>query len=275
VHGSWLPAPARIFEAPNADMLMRRLTEAVARSSLSRRIRYWLRPRFSGKSASPPPPVGAVRFGNLRRLEPLSRSFGFDRGLPVDRYYVERFLEAHANDIRGRVLEIEDDAYTRKFGGPRVGRVDILHAVAGNPHATFITDLTAGETVPSDAFDCVLLTQTLHHIYDAPSAIRTLHRILRPGGVLLATFPGLSQIGRTDMECWGWYWGFTSDSARRLFLEAFPVEAVQIKTFGNVLSATSFLWGIAAQELRPRELEYRDPEYELLVAVRAVKPFAA
>ena len=44
--------------------------------------------------------------------EPLSRRFGLDRGRPVDRVFIERWLEAHAADVRGRVLEVYEPTYT-------------------------------------------------------------------------------------------------------------------------------------------------------------------
>jgi hypothetical protein len=81
-------------------------------------------------------PLGSVRFGDHRRLSPISRTFGFDRATPVDRYYIERFLAENAGDIRGRVLEIGDNAYTVRFGGARVERSDIMHVDATNPDAT-------------------------------------------------------------------------------------------------------------------------------------------
>ncbi len=61
-----------------------------------------------------------IRFGSLHRLKPVSRLFGFDRGQPIDRYYIEHFLQSHVNDIRGRVLEVGDRDYMCKFGGNRV-----------------------------------------------------------------------------------------------------------------------------------------------------------
>jgi glycosyltransferase involved in cell wall biosynthesis/SAM-dependent methyltransferase len=219
------------------------------------------------------PPVGWARFGDLRRLEPLSRVFGYERGLPVDRHYIERFLAARAADLRGRTLEVGDDAYTRRFGGDRVERRDVLHAVAGAPGATFVADLAAGDSLPSDAFDCIVLTQTLHFVYDLRAAVATLHRILRPGGVLLATVPGISQISDDEWSrCW--CWSLTPISARRLFAEVFPAEAVEVEAHGNVLAATAFLQGLCAGELREEELAHRDPSYPLLVTVRAVKPAA-
>jgi glycosyltransferase involved in cell wall biosynthesis/peptidoglycan/xylan/chitin deacetylase (PgdA/CDA1 family) len=221
--------------------------------------------------AEPAIPFGEVQFGSLRRLTPISRDFGCDRGRPVDRYYIDKFLAAHSEDIRGRVLEIGENSYTRRFGGDRVTKSDILHVVEGDPEATIIADLTDAEHIPSDTFDCFILTQTLQLIYDLRAAISTIYRILKPGGVLLATFPGISQT--YDNE-WGgtWCWNFTTVSARRLFQEQFPPENLTIETFGNVLAAISFLHGVAAQELTKEELDYRDPGYDVSITVRAVKP---
>lgn len=217
------------------------------------------------------PPVGRVRFGDLRRLAPISRSFGFDRGQPIDRYYIERFLGRHAADVRGRVLEIGEDAYTHRFGGGRVMQSDVLDLKSDNPRASFVTDLTSAADVPSDAFDCVIFTQTLQFIYDAPAAIATLHRVLRQGGVLLGTFPATSQICRYDMDRWGDYWRFTTAAIRRLLGDAFGLERVAVESYGNVLAAISFLQGLAAQDLRQHELDAHDPDYELLIVGRAVK----
>jgi SAM-dependent methyltransferase len=213
-----------------------------------------------------------VRFGTLRRLAPVSRRFGWDRGgLPVDRYYIERFLRRHAGDIRGHVLEVRDDAYTRKFGGDRVAKADVLHPTTDNPKATIVADLTGADQVPSDTFDCVILTQVLPFIPDPQAAVRTVHRILRPGGVVLATMPGISQIIRYDMDRWGDYWRFTSLSAGRIFECEFPQGDVQVEAHGNVLVATAFLQGLSSRELRPDELDYHDRDYEVLITVRAVK----
>jgi SAM-dependent methyltransferase len=212
-----------------------------------------------------------MRFGRFRRLRPISGNFGYDRGQPIDRYYIENFLARFAGDIRGRVLEVGDDSYTMRFGRDRVIVSDVLHVTEGNPQATIVADLTCADHIPSDAFDCVILTQTLHLIYDVRLAIRTLRRILKPGGVLLATFPGISQIDRGQ---WGdeWYWSFTSRSARRLFEEAFPAPNVEVRAHGNVLVAIAFLHGLAMEELREEELGYFDPFYEVLITLRAVKP---
>lgn len=221
------------------------------------------------------PPVGWVRFGSLRRLKPISQSWGSDRGLPIDRYYIERFLAARAQDIKGHVLEIGDDRYTRKFGGDRVTQSNVLHVAERRPQITIIGDLTSADHIPSNSFDCIVLTQTLQVIYDVPAALKTVYRILKPGGVALVTVPGISKISRYDMDRWGHYWSFTTRSAQRLFEIAFPAANVHVKAHGNVLVAIAFLHGMAAEELRQKELDCVDPDYELLITVRAVKPEVA
>jgi hypothetical protein len=256
---------------PRLRARAKQAVKRIARRTLPAPLPRWIKACVRGRPYVPP--VGWVRFGNLRRTEPVSRSFGYDRGLPVDRYYIEAFLAAHAADIRGRTLEVGDDAYTRRFGGDRPSRRDVLHVTPGAPGATFVADLASGGSLPSGAFDCVVLTQTLQLVYDLPAAVATLYRILRPGGVVLATVPVLSQLSDEEWRD-SWCWGFTSVSARRLFEGAFPAASVEVESQGNVLAATAFLQGIAAEELRPEELDHRDPSYPILVSVRAMKPRA-
>jgi hypothetical protein len=168
------------------------------------------------------------------------------------------------------VLEVANNSYTTRFGGDKVTTSDVLHVQEGNPQATIVANLTSDD-IPGDLFDCVILTQTLPFIYDTRAAVRTLHRILKSRGVLLATLPGISQISRYDMERWGDYWRFTSLSARRLFEESFPGVDVAVETHGNVLVASAFLYGLAVAELHKKELDHHDPDYEFLITVRAFK----
>ncbi len=208
-----------------------------------------------------------ARLGSLRRTRPLSPSWGFDRGRPVDRYYIESFLEKNSQDIRGRVLEILNCDYALKYGAVRE-LVDVLDIDPSNRQATIIADLAAAASVQSDLFDCFILTQTLQLIYDVKSAVVHSHRILRPGGVLLVTVPAVSRLAG---EGYSDYWRFTPDSCMRLFGEIFGNKQVTITAYGNVLSAVAFLEGMACEELSKRELEAQDERYPVLLGIRAVK----
>jgi SAM-dependent methyltransferase len=201
---------------------------------------------------------------------PISRTFGFDRGSPIDRWYIERFLAQHAADIHGRVLEVADRAYTVRFGAGAVTRSDILHMEDGHG-ATIVGDLATGKGIPRDTFDAIVLTQTLQFIYEVREAVAVLHDALTPGGVLLATAPGISQLSRYDADRWGEFWHFTRHSLERLLAECFGVENVEVSAHGNVKTTVGLLHGLAQQDLAVGDLEANDPDYELVLAARAVR----
>ena len=238
----------------------RRFVPAGAR----RRLRPVRRAYVDWRRSRPP------KLGDLRRLTPVDPNWGFERGTPIDRVYVERFVGSHSRDIRGRVLEIAAPDYTTKFG-TAVERVDILMATEGNPQATIVGDLANAPHIADATFDCAIVTQTLQFVYDVRAALATLHRILVPGGVLIATVPGLTKISPPEDAEFGEWWHYTGRSTRRLAGEAFGAENVEVTTYGNVLSAAGFLYGLASSDLDAEELDAHDPLYEVVIGLRAVK----
>lgn len=213
---------------------------------------------------------GRIDMGSLDRATPVSRHFGYDRGTPVDRRYIEQFLEAHRADIQGRVLEVGDNAYTRQFGGERVTLSEVVHISPDVPGVTYVADLADGVGLPSDTFDCVICTQTIHLIFDIQDAVRTLHRILKPGGVLLITVPGVSSV---DGGEWGgnWLWSLTQAALDRLLGLAFRKDDCEFTTYGNVYAAVAFLHGLAQEEVDLAKVDARDGQYPMIVAARAAK----
>jgi hypothetical protein len=107
-------------------------------------------------------------------------------------------------------------------------------------------------------------------IYEIRSAVQTLHRILKPNGVLLATFPGIS---KNNDRNWHeeWHWGLTPLAAMRLFAENFRKDDITVEAFGNVLTVASFLYGLPSGQFSQAELDYSDPGYEGVITVRAQK----
>ena len=212
-----------------------------------------------------------IDFGSFRRLTPISDDFGADRGLPIDRYYIEAFLKRNSGNIRGDVLEIGDDHYTKAYGSG-VTRADVLN-VEPSPKATLVADLANGDAIPAARFDCAIVTQTLQYVLDVEKAVATLSRIMKPGGVVLATVPGITQLSRDE---WAdlWCWSFTPLSARKLFERHFGTAGVTVEAHGNVLTSVSFLEGVPAGALTEAELEEHDPQYPMLITVRAVKNMA-
>ncbi len=205
------------------------------------------------------------------KLSPISRDYGLERGAPVDRYYIELFLEQNRQDIRGHVLEFGDNYYTTKFGGKAVTRSEILYPVEGNRNATIVGDLTTGVGLEPESFDCIVCTQVLGYIYDIKAAIWHAREALKPDGVLLVTISTITKISHEDMASWGDYWRVTRLGAKKLFEEVFSPENVSVTSYGNVYAATSLLYGVSKEELTDEELDYFDSEYEMLICVRAVK----
>lgn len=243
----------RSLDAGALDRLVR-LLPAERQRPARRRLRRLARP---------------VLLGTLRRSAPVSRRFGYDRGTPIDRYYIERFLEANRAAIRGRVLEVKDSTYTDRFGSG-VSERDVLDADASNPLATIVDDVTTCATIPDETFDCFILTQTLQYVTELREAVATCHRILKPGGTLLVTVPTLGQIVDKPPHLLE-RWRFAPAGCEELFGSVFGREAVEVRAHGSCLTSIALLVGMAREELSAEELERHDPEYALIVSVKGIK----
>jgi SAM-dependent methyltransferase len=220
----------------------------------------------------PSTPRPAIDLGDLRRNKPFPKGRGgAARGTSVDRLYIDRFYAARAADIRGDVVEIGSATYTERHGGDRVASSTILDYSTANRRATLIGDLASAESLPKARFDCFIAPQTLQFTFDIAAAVRTMARMLRPGGVVLATLATLAPIKREQMDREGDYWRATSRAARRLFAEHFPPRRMAVAAHGNLIAATALLYGLAVEDLAPRDLTRDDPDYEVIITVRAVK----
>ena len=212
---------------------------------------------------------GSVNWGGLRRTEPFSRNWGAERGHPVDRVYIERFLERHAGDIRGDALEVHGSLYIKRYGGDRVTTAHVLDLDASNPEATIFGDLAAPDTLAAESLDCAVLTQTLQFVAAAGDAVANLYRALRPGGVLLLTVPCVSQL---EVE-WDDFWRWTPLGLARFLEAVLPPDAErEVTADGNVLTSIAFLLGLAAEDLSSREYDVEDAAYPLVVCARVRKP---
>jgi glycosyltransferase involved in cell wall biosynthesis len=216
------------------------------------------------------PKPGKINTGDFERTTPFSYDFGFDRGGAIDRYYIEKFLAENQLSVKGRVLEIGDNEYTLRYGKERIQRSDILHVDDSNPNATFVGDISNAPHIPSDTFDCIILTQTLHLIYDFKGALATCYRILKPGGSLLLTVPGISHVDHGKWREY-WLWSFTDTSIKRVLEETFTMSDVEIKTYGNVYAAAAFLYGMGLPEFKRENLEKKDPSYQVIISAKATK----
>lgn len=210
-----------------------------------------------------------VDWGNLRRAEPFSERYGYERGVPIDRWYVDQFIRRHSVDIAGRVLELLDGRYAKEFGGTAIRSLDILDIDSRNPDATIVADLGQDGSLPAGHYDCFVLTQTLYLIRDLDTAIQNAWRCLAKGGVLLITVPTLvplDPIHGPDAD----YWRFTPAGLRQL-LRSNTSSEPEITSYGNLLTCMGTMLGLAAQDLAPDELTVHDSRYPVLTCARLVR----
>jgi len=205
-----------------------------------------------------------------KNIFPASRLFGFDRGKPIDRYYIEKFLSEHHTSIRGNVLEVSEDTYSKMFGS-QIQRIDILHVSNENNRATIIGDLTQTITLPEDSFNCFICTQTLNFIYDFKKAIEGIKHLLKPGGTALITVAGICQVSKYDEERWGDFWRFCPNGIEKSFQEVFGKDQVNVFVYGNCEAAVSLLQGLAVNEKQKRFLDRADSEYPVTIGIVAKK----
>jgi len=217
-----------------------------------------------------------VSVADLDRVTPISANFGYDRGKPVDRYYIEKFLYNNRQYIKGRILEVAEDLYATRFArlnetATEEPTVETLHFNGIGRKVTMIGDLTKPETLPQNRYDCFICTQVYMFIFDVAKALEGSYHLLKEGGVLLATVAGISQIARSDMEQWGDYWRFT-DRTVELLLKKTKFSQIEVIPMGNVMAACAFLQGMALEELPKKELlDVTDENYQVIIGIKAVK----
>ncbi len=207
------------------------------------------------------------RYFLSQSLKPISTKFGFDRGTPIDRYYIEDFLEINKSAIKGRCLEVVDNTYTKRFGNSHVTKSDIIDNDNTNKQATIIEDLRNMSSVKNNTYDCLIITQTLGMIDDYQKAIKELYRVLKKDGILLLTVSAMSPDWQLEKN----YWRFTVDGAKYAFKQVFNPKNLTVNSYGNVLSAYSFLVGLAQEDMPKNKLIFNDPHFPLIITVKAKK----
>ena len=200
------------------------------------------------------------QFGDLRRVQPLGE-WGFERGRPVDRFYIEGFLERHADLIRGHALEVDNDRYASRFGATSV---DIVDVVPENPDANIIGDLCDPGVLRPATYDVQLITQVLQLVSQPVAAIRNLTAALKPGGSLLLTVPTMSRLAaRSDR------WRWTPAGMQDVLRQASPPGAVtEVVGYGNSLVARAYLFALSVEDLEEEVLRNQDEDFPLVVCGR-------
>ena len=148
---------------------------------------------------------------------------------------------------------------------------DVLLPSTNGQKGTVVGNLISGEGIKNNYYDAVILTQVLHVLPDMGVALKCVFDALVSGGVLLATLPTITQISRYDMDRWGDYWRVTDKAVQLLAERNIPSCNTTVTAYGNHLTAIAALTGLAAEEFKKNELEYFDPEYQILIGMCSQK----
>lgn len=192
---------------------------------------------------------------------PISRNYGAEFGKPIDRYYIEKFLEDNREYIHGDVIEIEDTTYTKRYGHS-LTKCIALHVedkddcIKGN--------FDTGEGINEGMVDCLICTQTLQYIYHLENAVKNIWKMLRPGGTALITMPFLAQYFE-GAHSWNDYWRATPQCLRKVLTEVFGEENITTGSLGNIKTAIGFLYGLCCDDIDMGVFDYNDKEYPVII----------
>jgi SAM-dependent methyltransferase len=194
-------------------------------------------------------------WGDFLRLDPLGPFRGTERGIAIDRLYTERFLDRHAGDVRGSVLEYGGGGDAELFGGERVIRCDVVDPF----------DPATGQ-----AYNCILMMGVLHLAADPRAVLADCAGLLAPGGVLLVSAPCAAALDRDHPS--RDRWRFSAESLRKLLTAAFPAGSVEVANVGNRRTVLAQLSGLSAHDLDPEIIETHNPQAPLILTARASVP---
>lgn len=204
------------------------------------------------------------RFFHAINVLPYSRNFGLERGSPIGRYYVERFLREHAGSIAGYCLEFGEPRYKSYF--PKATKYEITDVVS-RPGVHYVCDIHEPQGMPKNYFNAVICTQVFEHLAYPEKAARSLFDLMAPNGVLLLTAPFINPVHYVPTD----FRRFTPECLEMIIQDAgFVVETVSFG--GNSLVSTGSLMGMVQEDFSRAELEKKDPVYPYNILVRARKP---
>jgi SAM-dependent methyltransferase len=210
------------------------------------------------------PAPGSLDWGDLRRLVPLCPRFGFSRGTPIDRYYLDRFVERIRPEVTGDVVELggrdsNRESYgligaTRYRGLDQRARSSV--SLAGDAHDSSI--------LPERSLDAVLAFNVLEHCHSPWLVAENMGRWLRPGGKAFCMVPSAQRLHRMAEDYWR-----PLPAALPLLFTGF--SATRLEVFGNPLTTLAALLGIAVEELSQRELDATHPDYPVASCIVATR----
>ena len=144
-----------------------------------------------------------------------------------------RAARAKTGAIRGRVLDAGSGRGSWRAvicsGGAEYESIDL--EPRGGDFPTWIGDVMSMPQVPDSSYDAVVSHQVLEHLPRPWAALAEFHRVLRPGGVLVASVPHLSRRHELPRD----YFRFTQEGMASLLGDA-GFENIVVQPVGGLLA---------------------------------------
>ncbi len=210
------------------------------------------------------PPPGTLDWGDLRRREPLCQVFGLGRGTPIDRHYLERFVESSRPLISGDVVDVGGDPADRvRFRLDGLSSFRVLD-VADRAGVDVVADVHDAAALPEGSVDTVLLFNVLEHVRDPRTVAANVHRWLRPGGRCLVMVPNAQRLHHAAED----HWRFSATGLALVF-DCFA--STEPRSYGSLTTVLASFTGAAAEELTAAELAEHQADHPVATCLVATK----
>ena len=144
------------------------------------------------------------------------------------RFLLDQALEAAVPLMRGTVVDLGGKrTYKRgEFRPPERQAERWIYVNLARESGPDVVADAGAVPLRSASADCVICTEVLEHLVDPAACVHEAHRLLRPGGVIIASVPFLYPVHGDPSD----YQRYTADGLRRLFA---PFTTVTIAGMGG------------------------------------------
>jgi SAM-dependent methyltransferase len=181
---------------------------------------------------------------NVRRLRRLVRGGAESNS---SRVHLARQVRAFARRTEGGMLVLDAGAgrapYRGYFDHARYETADFAQLSMDYAPLDYVCELT-DIPVEDGRFDRVLFNQVLEHLPEPARALAELHRVLKPGGLILCSVPLFFAEHQVPHD----YFRYTKYALRRLFDEA-GFEVVRISWLEGYFGTISYQFQVMHRAL--------------------------
>jgi SAM-dependent methyltransferase len=208
-------------------------------------------------------PVGHIDFGDLKRKLPFCSQFGHFRGNPIDRYYLDRFIDEIRSEVKGVTLEIGGSRSNRELYRFK-NTTSYLAMDLSGPDLDIAGDAHDPNVVEKESMDTILLFNVLEHCERPWVVADNIYQWLKPQGQVFCMVPTAQRVHRVPQD----YWRILPDALNSIF-SRFPRRKLYV--YGNPLTTIAANYGIAAEELTREELDCHHENYPVANCIHAQK----